>query len=118
MFSSNLYSSPINGGLNLTPLLDDIMYTFPVLLRSCLNVFIYKQACVQSLFRFYLRDVFMDISYLYGKKFVAAPTPLILQLREEICLQPYKEISWSQARNLCAKVTEAISTCDKIKCIF
>ncbi|KAF3486862.1 hypothetical protein F2Q69_00054087 [Brassica cretica] len=50
----------------------------------------------------------MGLSYLYGKKFVAAPTPLILQLREEICLQPYKEISWSQARNLCAKVTEAI----------
>ncbi|KAL0741319.1 hypothetical protein Bca4012_082832 [Brassica carinata] len=51
----------------------------------------------------YLRDVFMGLSYLYGKKFVATPTPLILQVREEIYAQRYEEIYWSQARNLCAK---------------
>ncbi|VVA95756.1 unnamed protein product [Arabis nemorensis] len=51
----------------------------------------------------YLRDVFMGLSYLYGKKFVAAPTHLILELREEIYPQPYVRIVWSQARNRCAK---------------
>ncbi|CAF1860873.1 unnamed protein product [Brassica napus] len=51
----------------------------------------------------YLRDVFMGLSYLYSKKFVATPTPLILQVREEFYDQPYEEICWSQARNLCAK---------------
>ncbi|KAH0912816.1 hypothetical protein HID58_036137, partial [Brassica napus] len=51
----------------------------------------------------YLRDIFMAVSYLYGKKFVATPTPLIAQLREELYPQPYSKIKWSQARNLCAK---------------
>nr|UAK14937.1 oxidosqualene synthase 3 [Iberis amara] len=51
----------------------------------------------------YLRDIFMPLSYLYGKKFVATPTPLILQLRQELYPQPYAEIVWSQARNRCAK---------------
>jgi len=46
----------------------------------------------------------MGVSYLYGKKFVATPTPLILQLREELYPQPYDKILWSQARNQCAKV--------------
>jgi len=46
----------------------------------------------------------MAMSYLYGKKFVATPTPLILQLREELYPQPYAEIVWSLARNRCAKV--------------
>lgn len=45
----------------------------------------------------------MALSYLYGKKFVATPTPLILQLREELYLHPYAQIVWSQAQNLCAK---------------
>lgn len=47
----------------------------------------------------------MALSYLYGKKFVATPTPLILQLREELYLHPYAQIVWSQAQNLCAKVS-------------
>ncbi|CAN8270289.1 unnamed protein product [Cochlearia groenlandica] len=51
----------------------------------------------------YLRDIFMPLSYLYGKKFVATPTPLILQLRKELYPQPYADIVWSQARNRCAK---------------
>ncbi|KAG7559184.1 Squalene cyclase N-terminal [Arabidopsis thaliana x Arabidopsis arenosa] len=51
----------------------------------------------------YLRDIFMALSYLYGKKFVATPTPLILQLREELYPEAYADIVWSQARNRCAK---------------
>ncbi|CAL9241133.1 unnamed protein product [Arabidopsis halleri] len=51
----------------------------------------------------YFRDIFMALSYLYGKKFVASPTPLIAQLREELYPQPYNKINWSQARQLCAK---------------
>ncbi|KAL1223822.1 Seco-amyrin synthase [Cardamine amara subsp. amara] len=51
----------------------------------------------------YFRDIFMGVSYLYGKKFVASPTPLIAQLREELYPQPYNQIDWSQARHLCAK---------------
>ncbi|KAG2306335.1 hypothetical protein Bca52824_026083 [Brassica carinata] len=35
----------------------------------------------------------------------ATPTPLILQLREELYLHPYAQIGWSQAQNLCAKVS-------------
>jgi len=46
----------------------------------------------------------MPISYLYGKKFVGQITPLIMQLREELHLQPYEEINWNKARHLCAKV--------------
>jgi len=46
----------------------------------------------------------MALSYLYGKKFVATPTPLILQLRQELYPQTYADIVWSQARNRCAKV--------------
>lgn len=46
----------------------------------------------------------MALSYLYGKKFVAVPTPLILQLRKELYPHPYSQIVWSQAQNLCAKV--------------
>ncbi|KAG2330371.1 hypothetical protein Bca4012_020038 [Brassica carinata] len=51
----------------------------------------------------YFRDLFMAVSYLYGKKFVATPTPLTAQLREELYPQPYNKINWSQARHLCAK---------------
>ncbi|KAG7605313.1 unnamed protein product [Arabidopsis thaliana] len=51
----------------------------------------------------YLRDTFMGLSYLYGKKFVATPTPLILQLREELYPEPYAKINWTQTRNRCGK---------------
>nr|XP_018486630.1 PREDICTED: seco-amyrin synthase-like [Raphanus sativus] len=51
----------------------------------------------------YFRESFMALSYLYGKKFVGSPKPLILQLREELYLHPYAQIVWSQAQNLCAK---------------
>ncbi|XP_010533174.1 PREDICTED: seco-amyrin synthase-like [Tarenaya hassleriana] len=51
----------------------------------------------------YCRDVFMGLSYLYGKKFVASPTPLILELRKELYTQPYHTIDWKRARHQCAK---------------
>ncbi|ESQ51271.1 hypothetical protein EUTSA_v10017701mg [Eutrema salsugineum] len=56
----------------------------------------------------YLRDTFLALSYLYGKKFVATSTPLILQLREELYPQPYADIVWSQARNQCAKFWKSV----------
>ncbi|VVA95758.1 unnamed protein product [Arabis nemorensis] len=51
----------------------------------------------------YFRDIFIGVSYLYGKKSVASPTPLIMQLQEEIYPQPYNKIDWGQARQRCAK---------------
>ncbi|KAK8477810.1 hypothetical protein V6N11_063585 [Hibiscus sabdariffa] len=51
----------------------------------------------------YCRLVYMPMSYLYGKKFVGPITPLILQLREELHVEPYNEINWSKKRHLCAK---------------
>ncbi|PON60962.1 Squalene cyclase [Parasponia andersonii] len=51
----------------------------------------------------YCRLTFMPMSYFYGRKFVGPITPLIQQLREEIHLQPYKQIKWSKMRHICAK---------------
>ena len=56
----------------------------------------------------YCRLVYMPMSYLYGKRFVGPISPLILQLREEIYLQPYAEINWNRARHLCAQVWSVI----------
>lgn len=44
------------------------------------------------------------MSYLYGKRFVAPITPLIMQLREELHVQPYEEINWKKARRLYAQL--------------
>lgn len=46
----------------------------------------------------------MPMAYLYGKKFVGAITPTILEIREELYSVPYNEINWKNARNNCAKV--------------
>ncbi|KAL4565299.1 hypothetical protein LXL04_029387 [Taraxacum kok-saghyz] len=51
----------------------------------------------------YCRLVYMPMSYLYGKRFVGPITPLILQLRDELYLQPYNEINWKSIQHLCAK---------------
>jgi len=45
------------------------------------------------------------MSYLYGKKFVGPITRLVMSLREELHIHPYKKIDWNQARKLCAKVS-------------
>jgi hypothetical protein len=50
------------------------------------------------------------MSYLYGKRFVGPITPLILQLREELYIQPYDNINWWRARHLCAKVSSSSVT--------
>ncbi|KAK6927765.1 Squalene cyclase, N-terminal [Dillenia turbinata] len=51
----------------------------------------------------YCRMVYMPMSYLYGKKFVGPITDLILQLREELYVQPYHKVNWRKVRHLCAK---------------
>ncbi|XP_054790483.1 beta-amyrin synthase-like isoform X2 [Prosopis cineraria] len=51
----------------------------------------------------YCRSVYMPMSYLYGKRFVGPITQLILQLRQELHVQPYHQIDWSKARHLCAQ---------------
>ncbi|XP_076936719.1 beta-amyrin synthase 2-like isoform X1 [Bidens hawaiensis] len=51
----------------------------------------------------YCRLTYIPMSYLYGKRFVGPITPLILQLRDELYAQPYKEIKWRSIRHLCAK---------------
>ncbi|XP_061352217.1 beta-amyrin synthase-like isoform X4 [Gastrolobium bilobum] len=51
----------------------------------------------------YCRLVYLPMSYLYGKRFVGPVTPLVLQLREEIFIQPYHKINWKKARHACAK---------------
>lgn len=52
----------------------------------------------------YARLTFLPMSYLYGKRFVPPLTSLIIQLRQEIYIQPYNNIKWSPARHYCAKV--------------
>ncbi|GAU13079.1 hypothetical protein TSUD_173790 [Trifolium subterraneum] len=49
------------------------------------------------------RLVYMPMSYLYGKRFVAPITPLIVRLREELYTEPYEKVNWTKARHLCAK---------------
>ncbi|XP_071730617.1 beta-amyrin synthase 2-like [Rutidosis leptorrhynchoides] len=51
----------------------------------------------------YCRLVYMPMSYLYGKRFVGPITPLVIELRNELYLQPYDEINWKSIRHLCAK---------------
>ncbi|KAL8135110.1 beta-amyrin synthase 2-like [Apium graveolens] len=51
----------------------------------------------------YCRMVYMPMSYLYGKRFVGPITPLVLQLRQELYLQPYENINWMKVRHYVAK---------------
>ncbi|XWS20503.1 hypothetical protein CRYUN_Cryun31cG0106700 [Craigia yunnanensis] len=51
----------------------------------------------------YCRVTYFPMSCLYAKKFVGPITPLILQLREELHIEPYHKINWKQKRHLCAK---------------
>ncbi|KAI9156974.1 hypothetical protein LWI28_014949 [Acer negundo] len=51
----------------------------------------------------YCRMVYMPMSYLYGKRFVAPITPLIQQLRQELYNEPYDQINWRKTRHLCAE---------------
>ncbi|XP_058113477.1 cycloartenol synthase 2-like isoform X1 [Magnolia sinica] len=49
------------------------------------------------------RMVYLPMSYLYGKRFVAPITEMILSLRSELYTVPYDQIDWNKARNSCAK---------------
>ncbi|KAK3121299.1 hypothetical protein QOZ80_8BG0650330 [Eleusine coracana subsp. coracana] len=51
----------------------------------------------------HFRMAFIPMCYLYGKKFVGPITRLVVSLREELHMHPYKKIDWNQARKLCAK---------------
>ena len=50
------------------------------------------------------RMVYLPMSYLYGRRYVGPINGIILSLRRELYTQPYHQINWDQARNLCAKV--------------
>ncbi|KAL8254469.1 hypothetical protein R6Q59_032690 [Mikania micrantha] len=52
----------------------------------------------------FCRMVYMPMSYLYGRRFVGPITPLVIQLRDELYIEPYSEINWKSTRHLCAKV--------------
>ncbi|KAM4087875.1 hypothetical protein ACB094_07G028700 [Castanea mollissima] len=49
------------------------------------------------------RMVYLPMSYLYGRRYVGPINGIILSLRRELYTQPYHQINWDQARNLCAK---------------
>ncbi|KAJ6363962.1 hypothetical protein OIU76_028988 [Salix suchowensis] len=51
----------------------------------------------------YFRTVYIPLAYLYGKKFVAPITDLVISLREELYIEPYGEVDWTTARNSCLK---------------
>nr|BBI55113.1 multifunctional oxidosqualene cyclase [Bauhinia forficata] len=57
----------------------------------------------------YARLIYMPISYLYGKRFVAPFSPLIAALREELLTEPYHKINWKEIRHLCAKEDRFVS---------
>ena len=44
------------------------------------------------------RMIFLPMSYCFGKKVTAELTPFIEELREELYVEPYKEINWKKAR--------------------
>lgn len=54
----------------------------------------------------YSRLLYMNMSYIYGKKFVGPITGLVRSLREELYNEPYDEINWNRARNTATKVRE------------
>ncbi|KAG9325693.1 hypothetical protein KVV02_006196 [Mortierella alpina] len=52
------------------------------------------------------RNVYIPMSYIYGRKATPALTPLTRQLREELYTQPYDTILWYQQRNNICKADE------------
>ncbi|KAG6776846.1 hypothetical protein POTOM_016636 [Populus tomentosa] len=56
------------------------------------------------------KEVFIPLAYLYGKKFVAPITDLVILLREELYIQPYGEVDWTKARISCLKLREKALT--------
>eukprot|EP00258_Populus_trichocarpa_P038953 XP_024454972.1 lupeol synthase isoform X4 [Populus trichocarpa] len=57
----------------------------------------------------YFRTIYIPLAYLYGKKFVAPITDLVILLREELYIQPYGEVDWTKARISCLKSLNMIA---------
>ncbi|PSC70347.1 Cycloartenol synthase isoform B [Micractinium conductrix] len=49
------------------------------------------------------RMVYLPMSYAYGRRATAPPSPLTEALRQELYPLPYGQINWNKARNACAK---------------
>jgi lanosterol synthase len=49
------------------------------------------------------RQVYLPISYLYGKRLQVELDPTLASLRHELYTQPYESINWPRCRNLVAK---------------
>ncbi|XP_051113920.1 cycloartenol Synthase-like isoform X2 [Andrographis paniculata] len=49
------------------------------------------------------RLVYLPMSYLYGKRFVAPINATVISLRRELYIQPYRKIDWDSARTQCSK---------------
>lgn len=44
------------------------------------------------------RAVYLPMSYLYGRRFVAPPTQLVAELRDELFTRPWEALDWSALR--------------------
>ncbi|CDP20858.1 unnamed protein product [Coffea canephora] len=51
----------------------------------------------------YLRETYMSLAYLYGRKHVGPISDLILLLRKELYNDPYDTIDWNATRHFCLK---------------
>ncbi|XP_071936529.1 beta-amyrin synthase 2-like isoform X2 [Coffea arabica] len=51
----------------------------------------------------YLRETYMPLAYLYGRKYVGPISDLILLLRKELYNDPYDTIDWNATRHFCLK---------------
>lgn len=47
--------------------------------------------------------VYLPMGYIYARRLNPEPTDFILQLREELYVQPYDSINWDAQRNNVAK---------------
>ncbi|KAI9830327.1 MAG: hypothetical protein M1819_005708 [Sarea resinae] len=47
----------------------------------------------------HMRQVYLPMSFIYSKRFSYPPTPLTLQLREELYTRPYASVNFLQHRN-------------------
>ncbi|CAG8567729.1 4222_t:CDS:10 [Diversispora eburnea] len=54
------------------------------------------------------RVVYLPMGYIYGRRFRAKETPLIMQLRQELYTQPYETINWTKARGNIAEVDVSV----------
>ncbi len=48
-------------------------------------------------------QVYLPMSYIYGKRATGPQTKLVLALKEELYPVSYSQLDWNRARNECAK---------------